>query len=92
MSIVGIFEAGFGDEDDVMGNLFGELFGGDEVGGEGLQVTVVDTDEIGAEVEGAFHFGEIVDLDEDVELHIAGGIIEFTKLVVIKRGDDEEDV
>ena len=91
LGVVGVFEAGFGDQNDTIGDFLGELLGGDEVGGHGLEIAVVDADEVGAEIKGAFHLGKIVDFDKDVELDIARGVVEFSKLVVIESGDDEKN-
>ena len=43
------------------------------------------------EIEGALHFRQVVEFDEHVELNITGRIVELFELVVIERGDDEED-
>lgn len=75
----------------MVGDFFGELFGGGEVGGEGFEVAVINADEVGSEVEGGFHFGEVVDFDEDVELDFFGDFVEFGELVFFEGGDDEED-
>ena len=91
LGVGGAFESGFRDEENFIRDFVGQLFGGEEVGGEGFEVAVVDANEIGPEFESPLHFGEVVDFDEDVELHVAGGIIEAAELIVIQRGDDEED-
>lgn len=91
LGIVGSFEAGFGHEEDFIGDFVGEFFGGGEVGGEGFEIPIVDPDEIGAEVESAFHFGEVVDFDEDIELDFTGDVVKAAEGVVTEGGDDEED-
>jgi len=91
LGVVHGLDAGLGDEEDGLGDLFGESFGGGEIDGEGFEVAVVDADEVGAEFEGAFHFGEVVDLDEDIELEGLGDVVEVAEGVVVEAGDDEED-
>jgi hypothetical protein len=89
--VVEAADAAFGDEQDLVGGLFGELFGSGEVDLEGFQIAVVDTDEVGPEFEGAFHFRQVVNLDEHIDLGGARFVVEAAELVVIESGDDEQD-
>ena len=50
------FDAGFTDQQDIIGHFADLVLGGGEVDGEGFQIPVVDADQIGAEIDGAFHF------------------------------------
>ncbi len=58
---------------------------------EGVQVAVVDADEVASGGEGAIEFGGVVDFDEDVELKLAGAAVERSEFVLGEGGDDEED-
>ena len=84
-------DAGFGDGEDVIGDLGDDFFGEGEVHVEGGEVAVVDAEEAGVEVEGAFEFGFVVDFEEGVEAGELGGVAEAGEGVVVEGADDEED-
>ena len=87
----GGFDAAFGDEEDVVWDFLGEAGGGFEVDFEGFEVAVVYADEVGTEFERSFHFAEVVDFDEHVELAEQCLFVEVAEGGVVERGDDEED-
>ena len=87
----GGFDAAFGDLDDVGRDAVDELERGIEVNVEGMEVAVVDPDEVASGGEGAVEFGGVVDFAEDVELEFAGAAMERDELVLFEGGDDEQD-
>jgi len=84
-------DAAFGDFHDAGRNAGGEVERGLQRDLEGVQVAVVDADEVASSGESAVEFSGVVDFDEDVKLQFAGAAVERSEIGVGESGDDEED-
>ena len=87
--------AALGDAHDAVGNARREIELNLRIDGKGVQVAAVDADhldrDVAVEVEGAIELFGAVDLAEDVELEVGGGLAEGQELLVGEGGDDEQD-
>src|SRR5690606_26132478 len=68
----------------------GDLLGGGEIDVERVEITIVDTDEGGAGVDGSRRLLGGVHLDQSVETGVGGGLDETAELAVVEGGDDQE--
>ena len=62
-----------------------------EVHVKGVEVAIVDADEVASGDEGAVEFGGIVDFAEDVELQCERATVKSKQFVLGERGDDQQD-
>ena len=56
-----------------------------------VEVAVVDPDHVAAELQRPLELGLVVDLDETIEIEQAGFLVEQPQIVVVERGDDQQD-
>jgi hypothetical protein len=89
--VSGGVDATLGDLNDACRYAFHEVQRCVEGDLEGVQVAVVDADEIASGGECPFELGVVVDFDERVELVLSGLVFEGDELVLFQGGDDEED-
>ena len=83
-------DPGLRDLDPVVGDQRREPGEGGVVDLEGLEVAVVDPDELGAQGDRALGLGLVVDLDERGEPELAGLVVEAAQGVVVQRADDQQ--
>ncbi len=91
LGIGSAFDAAFADEEDVVWDLFAEEGSCFEVHGEIDEVPVVDTDDLGSEVECAVEFAQVVNFHEAFQLEGGCLFIQRVQTFIGQCGNDEED-
>ena len=84
------FQAAFADDCSIGRDQPGELFGGGDVGDQGLEIAVVDADQPGLEPQRAIEFGRVVRLDQHVHAEPHGNRFEFRGLGVGQHRHDQQ--
>ena len=83
-------DAAFGDHQVVAGDLLGELQGGVQAGVEGVQVAVVDADQLDVELQRPGQFVGGVHFHQHVTADPLGGVVELVELGVGQRRHDQQ--
>ena len=87
----GLMDAAFADREGARRHMFGESERRVEGDFESGEIAVVDTDEVGAGIDGGLEFRAVVDFDEGAEAEGCGGFTEIAELVGGKNGGDQQD-
>src|SRR5689334_4442512 len=87
----GAVDAALADQDGAGGHVSGEGERRVESDFEGGEIAVVDTDDIGAGIDGGIEFAAVMNFDEGAETERGSGLAEIAELAGGEDGGDEKD-